>query len=211
MKGVIKTTLMSLAAAVVALAGAPAAKAVSFEIGFDAGALYSTSHSLDPLMEARSTFMPGAVLRLRVGDIFAAHAGARLMTFEASQPAGYNTTLDVIDIVAGASARVPIVWRLYAFGQVDLVAQTGELELSAGGWSGSQRAWGFGATPTAGLELDLPIEDALHIHIRVYGGFAFRTDLAFDGLATGSGRRAVDLGSANLSGVTWGLTAALSF
>ena len=70
----------------------------------------------------------------------------------------------------------------------------------------------------AGLELSIPLGRVVKLNLRMQAGYGFHTDLTYDHLTPTSAPsgdvasvRPLDMGSANLSGATFGFTAGVAF
>lgn len=170
-----------------------------------------SSSSVDLFTTERTHFHPRVGLAWNLTEDLGVHAAWTGLALESGDVRPASLDLDTVTL--GASYRYRLAWRLFVYGAVDLEAQHASLELSAGGGSGSQRTWAFGATPRAGLELHVPVRAlSMHLKLRLYGGYAFRMDHSFDAVALdtqAASSRPLDLGAANLSGMVLGFSLAV--
>lgn len=214
----LRKTLSTLAlAALMLAASAPTSHATNVEISAGGALFHATSRSINPIMSERD--LPAANLtvaiqleswaRLRLGVNF---TGAERSTHGDA----VKWDMEATTIRVGATMRQRLEWHLWFIGGLDLEAQHGALDVEAGGTPFEGREWAFGVHPRVGLELDVPTGIGVDFRLRMETGFAFRTDLAFDEMEPGATTPAsevlpLDLGGANLSGVTFNLSIGLAF
>ncbi|MFT7580150.1 MAG: hypothetical protein ACI9MR_001817 [Myxococcota bacterium] len=144
-------------------------------------------------------------------DVFAGYRF--LQPFDTSRPedAGEQPfRVKMHAALVGARAHMPIVgdW-LSLYGLVELEAGYLDVTADVGGTTGSQGAWSGGVTPEVGLDARWQAFETVALIFRVGVGYALRLDHDLDAIAfesEASSAQPLDLGAANLSGWTAGIT-----
>lgn len=199
---------------------AGAAKAEVGPFGLDAGfgALWTQSDSVNPIVSERA--LPVGILdaRLQLDERFGVQLGFRTLSDDSVRDDGLQRSLTSYAVNAAGTFRHRLVWHLYVVAELALEAQTMELAITTANQRLNQWAWAFAVRPQAGLELAIPLGRVVKLNLRLQAGYAFHTDLNYDHLtptSTPNGDvasvRPLDVGSANLSGATFGFTAGVAF
>ncbi len=214
------STLTAALAAALALTAPLAAAAAPLTVGAELAPRWTVtaSRTVDLFSDSRTTFAPGLHALVQPTERLGLAVGWRPETLERVHADGTRAALDTDTLLLGASWRHPLAGPLAAHGRLDLELAFAEAELDAGGVTAHQDALGFGVHPQLGLELRLvgaatPSPDArFALHLRGLVGYLLQTDLALDALSTGDPQvRPVDLGDANLSGLTVTFALAATF
>jgi hypothetical protein len=214
---VLRAAPLLLALTLTPTLGSSAARATAgdIEISFTSEALTLVSDSVAATTDNRVNWTPGLRLGVSPVDRLTIIAGWRdFVGFERGDR-GYTLDSDSNAFVLGARSSLGLHPVVDLHGEVDLEALHTDFELEIAGQRGSTSAWAFGVIPKAVASVLVDL-DFLRIDIRVFVGFALRTNLAASGLRLDSRAPAdqvapVDLGSVNLSGLVFGTNIAVVF
>jgi hypothetical protein len=206
----------TLALATLALAASDAHAAPGdIELSLTSEALVLASDTVAATATGRVAFTPS----LRVGyspiERLTVIAGWRSVTAMSRADRGYELTTsgDALALGARYSLGLHPIFDLHAEADVELMHTDFSLEIA--GQRAATSDWGFGFIPKAVASATADL-DFITLDLRLFFGFALRTDLAADGLrpraaASASQVAALDLGRVNLSGLVFGANLAIIF
>lgn len=206
------TRIAVTAALLVSVLAAPQAHAIDLDFGMTGGFEYHVSEGL-PEVESKRLRSTGGP---NIGLWFLPWLGTGL-SYRFVELGDYPWDLNSHTVEASLRARFCLTEWMHVVTELGLELQVAALKADLGPRTAKQTAFAFGVQPRAGIEVSVPVEGTFDLRAGVMLGFAFRTGLSYSAMAVSSptydnyegpdySLKPVDMGSLNLSALTFGLT-----